>query len=109
MKLPLTHDKKLDWGFIRDGSHELIYTAKIPLWICENKKLNEHRRNKTDPTQPYVDALLSAFEIAQELAEWSEKYPRTLVSFSAKVDEQLIAIEEKAKRWLDAINKEDKE
>ena len=61
--------------------------------------------NKTDPSQARVDALLKAFEIVQRLAEWSAKYPRQQVhSFSAKVDEQLIEIENAAKAWLDGQN-----
>lgn len=55
--------------------------------------------------QARVDTLLQAFEIVQRLAEWSAKYPRQKVhSFSAKVDEQLIEIEDAAKAWLDRQN-----
>lgn len=51
------------------------------------------------------DALLQAFEIVRRLAEWSAKYPRQQVhSFSAKVDEQLIEIENAAKAWMDGQN-----
>ena len=78
-----------------------MYEAKIP----QGSDLNEHRRNKTDPSQARVDALLKAFEIVQRLAQWSAKYPRQQVhSFSAKVDEQLIEIENAAKAWLDGQN-----
>ena len=39
-----------------------------------------------------------AMAIVERLAEWSRKYPRQQVhSFSAKVDEQLIEIENEAK------------
>lgn len=44
--------------------------------------------------------LNAASEIVRRLAEWSKKYPRQQVhSFSAKVDEQLIEIEDAAKAW----------
>ena len=49
--------------------------------------------------------LNAASEIVHRLAEWSEKYPRQQVhSFSAKVDEQLIEIENAAKAWRDGHN-----
>lgn len=101
--LPLRHDREkfADWGWIRDATGEIVYQAKLP--CCPNSiEADEHRRNKTDPTQGRVDALLKAFQIVQRLAEWSRKYPRQQIhSFSAKVDEQLIAIEEEAKALLD--------
>ena len=101
--LPLSHDRDEfgDWGWIRDQTGAIVYEAKIP----QGADLTEHRRNKTDPSQARVDALLKAFEIVQRLAEWSAKYPRQQVhSFSAKVDEQLIEIEDAAKAWLDGQN-----
>lgn len=52
--------------------------------------------------------LNAASGIIRRLAEWSEKYPRQQVhSFSAKVDEQLIEIENAAKVWLDGYNDQD--
>ena len=52
--------------------------------------------------------LNAASEIIRRLAEWSEKYPRQQVhSFSAKVDEQLIEIENAAKVWMDGHNASD--
>jgi hypothetical protein len=43
--------------------------------------------------------------IVGRLAEWSRKYPRQQVhSFSAQVDEQLIAIEDEAKALFDGHN-----
>jgi len=42
-----------------------------------------------------------AMSIVKKLAEWSRKYPRQQVhSFSAQVDEQLIAIENEAKELI---------
>lgn len=101
--LPLFHDRDEfgDWGWIRDQTGAIVYEAKIP----QGADLTEHRRNKTDPSQSRVDALLKAFEIVQRLAEWSAKYPRQQIhSFLAKVDEQLIEIEHAAKAWLDGQN-----
>lgn len=98
--LPLRHDRDefADWGWVRDQTGAIVYIAKTP---C-GADVDAHRRNKTDPAQARVDALLQAFEIVQRLAEWSAKYPRQQVhSFSAKVDEQLIEIENAAKAWLD--------
>lgn len=101
--LPLCHDRDefADWGLVRDQTGEIVYIATAPY----GADLETHRRNKTDPAQTRVDALLQAFEIVQRLAEWSAKYPRQQVhSFSAKVDEQLIEIENAAKAWLNGQN-----
>lgn len=39
--------------------------------------------------------------IVEDLAAWSKKYPRgTVYSFNEKIDEQLIAIEERAKELI---------
>jgi len=47
-----------------------------------------------------------AIEIVKELAEWSEKYPRqTVYPVSADIDGKLIAIEEKAKQFIQSLNK----
>lgn len=104
--LPLRHDREefADWGWIRDATGAIVYEAKLPC-SPHSAEADEHRRNKTDPAQGRVDALLKAFEIVQRLAEWSRKYPRQQIhSFSAKVDEQLIEIEEEAKALLDGQN-----
>lgn len=43
--------------------------------------------------------------IVEYLAAWSKKYPRgTVYSFNAKIDEQLIAIEERAKELIQRLN-----
>lgn len=105
--LPLRHDREefADWGWIRDATGAIVYEAKIPCG-ARSAEADEHRRNKTDPAQGRVDALLKAFEIVQQLAEWSKKYPRQQIhSFNAKVDEQLVAIENAAKAWMDGQNK----
>lgn len=104
--LPLRHDRDefADWGWVRDRTGAIVYIAQTP---C-GADADAHRRNKTDPTQTRVDALLQAFEIVQRLAEWSAKYPRQQVhSFSVEVDEQLIKIENAAKAWLDGLNAKD--
>jgi hypothetical protein len=104
--LPLRHDREefADWGWIRDATGAIVYEAKIPCGT-HSAEADEHRRNKTDHAQARVDALLKAFEIVQRLADWSRKYPRQQIhSFSAKVDEQLIEIEEAAKTLLDGQN-----
>ena len=47
-----------DWGTIRDDNDELIIHVNLP---THNKDvLNEHRRNKTDPTQERVNYILAA-------------------------------------------------
>lgn len=104
--LPLLHDRDefADWGWVRDQTGAIVYIAKTP----HGSDLDAHRRDKTDPAQDRVDALLQAFEIVRRLAEWSAKYPRQQIhSFSAKVDEQLIEIENAAKAWLDRQNAKD--
>lgn len=100
--LPLRHDREefADWGWIRDAAGEIIFQAK-PSIPVNGPEANDHRREGTDPAQARVDALLGAFAIVQKLAEWSEKYPRQRMhSFSEKVDEQLVEIEDSAKAWL---------
>lgn len=54
----LRHDREefADWGWIRDETGALIMTVKTPHSI----EADEHRRNKTDPTQPRVDAILAS-------------------------------------------------
>ena len=55
----LRHSRELcdDWGFIRDESGKLIIFVPAK---GSDEELAEHRRNKTDPTQPIVDAILDA-------------------------------------------------
>lgn len=68
--LPLRHDREefADWGWIRDAMGEIVYQAKLP--CCPNsEEADEHRRNKTDPCQPRVDALLHAFECEAKLRD----------------------------------------
>lgn len=96
---PLRYDRDefADWGWIRDATNAIVFTVNIPV----NSDLSNHREQGTDPTKPRVDALMDAFSIVQRLAEWSEKYPRQQIhSFSAKIDAQLIEIEDSAKAWL---------
>lgn len=72
------------------------------------QKPSNQPKEQRGPAQTRVDAILQAFEIVKRLAEWSEKYPRQQVhSFSSKVDEQLIEIENAAKAWLDGQNDQD--
>ena len=61
--LPLRHDREefADWGWIRDATGAIVYEAKIPCGT-HSAEADEHRRNKTDPAQCRVDALLKAFE-----------------------------------------------
>jgi len=47
-----------DWGCIRDEADNLIIRVNLP--THDENVLNEHRRNKTDPTQKRVDAILAA-------------------------------------------------
>ena len=56
----LHHARELcdDWGCIRDEAHNLIIRVSLPTY--DESRLNEHRKNKTDPTQERVDAILSA-------------------------------------------------
>jgi hypothetical protein len=52
------------------------------------------------------ETLLEALKITTELAEWSERYPRgrTYPISKINMDDELIAIEEKAKKFI-AITK----
>jgi hypothetical protein len=56
----LHHARQLgdDWGWIRDDENNLIIIVQLP--THDEGVLNEHRRNKTDPTQERVDAILTA-------------------------------------------------
>jgi hypothetical protein len=57
----LRHDREkfADWGWIRDEAGELIFKVPIPLCLSE-EDLQKYRREKIDPTQARVDALLNA-------------------------------------------------
>ena len=68
--LPLRHDREefADWGWIRDATGAIVYEAKIPCGT-HSAEADEHRRNKTDPAQCRVDALLKAFECEGKLRE----------------------------------------
>ena len=56
----LHHARKLydDWGCIRDEAGNMMSRVSLP--THDESVLNEHRRNKTDPTQERVDAILAA-------------------------------------------------
>ena len=56
----LHHARELcdDWGCIRDEAGTMIIRVNLP--THDESVLNEHRRNKTDPTQGRVDAILAA-------------------------------------------------
>ena len=62
----LHHSRKLcdDWGYIRDDADNLIIVVKRP--DLDEEELHEHRRNKTDPTQERVDAILAALNRKEE-------------------------------------------
>ena len=49
-----------DWGCIRDDADNLIIRVNLP--THDESVLNEHRRNKTDPTQERVDLILAALD-----------------------------------------------
>jgi hypothetical protein len=55
----LRHSRNLcdDWGCIRDKADDCI--IRVPLPTYDEDVLNEHRRNKTDPTQERVDYILA--------------------------------------------------
>jgi hypothetical protein len=54
----LRHSQEItdDWGCVRDESNRLIFTVAVK---ADHDERAEHRRNKTDPTQPIVDAIIS--------------------------------------------------
>ena len=56
----LRHSRDLcdDWGYIRDETNAIIMVVKSPTF--DEDQLNKHRREKTDPTQERVDAILAA-------------------------------------------------
>jgi hypothetical protein len=60
----LWHDRGpySDWGWIRDEAGNLIFIARSQCGDYSDEAA-EHRRNKTDPTQPRVDALLAALNM----------------------------------------------
>ena len=55
----LHHARQLcdDWGCIRDDAGNRIMT--IPLPTYDERILDNHRREKTDPTQEIIDYVLS--------------------------------------------------
>jgi len=57
----LWHDRGpySDWGWIRDDAGNLIFIVRSQCGDYSDEAA-EHRRNKTDPTQPRVDALIAA-------------------------------------------------
>ena len=57
----LQHDRKefADWGWIRDQEGDLIFKVMIPTCLSE-EDLQKYRREKIDPTQARVDALINA-------------------------------------------------
>ena len=56
----LHHASRLcdDCGCIRDEADDCI--IRVPLPTYDEAVLNEHRKNKTDPTQERVDYILAA-------------------------------------------------
>jgi hypothetical protein len=62
----LWHDRGpySDWGWIRDEAGNLIFIVRSQCGDYSDEAA-EHRRNKTDPTQPRVDALLAAINGAE--------------------------------------------
>lgn len=57
----LHHSRELmdDWGSIRDEAGLCILMVRIPPDENDAGKLNQHRRQNTDPTQKRVDAILA--------------------------------------------------
>lgn len=57
----LKHDRQVfaDWGMIRDEAGDLIFKVAVPHCLSE-EDLGRYRREKIDPTQVRVDALLNA-------------------------------------------------
>jgi hypothetical protein len=62
----LHHARQLsdDWGYIRDETDNLIIRINLP--THDETVLAEHRRNKTDPTQERVDAILAALNMSSK-------------------------------------------
>jgi hypothetical protein len=63
----LHHDREefADWGWIRDEAGALIMIVHLP-FSPHSPQADEHRRNKTDPTQPRVDAILALLNAGTE-------------------------------------------
>jgi hypothetical protein len=76
----LHHARELgdDWGWIRDESGDLIIIVNFP--THDEDVLNEHRRNKTDPTQERVDAILAALNRPNSAGQGREAYPKPACS-----------------------------
>jgi hypothetical protein len=60
-----------DWGYIRDEADNLIIRVNLP--THDENVLAEHRRNKTDPTQKRVDAILSALNMPNTTRSGAER------------------------------------
>lgn len=72
------------------------------IWVVDGRKRTPTHYLRPVTGQRYSEAI----EIVKELAEWSEKYPRqTVYPVSADIDGKLIAIEEKAKQFIQSLNK----
>ena len=97
--LPLQHDRNefADWGWIRDLSGHLVLKVHTPA----GADLDEHRRNRTDPTRARVVAVLEALDIVAKLAQWAEKRDKdTAYAASIECYDQLSEIEAAATNWL---------
>ena len=47
---------------------------------------------------------ITSYAIVEMLANWSKKYPRGgIYSMNSKMDQELIEIEEKAKKYIDSL------
>lgn len=80
-----TYRKCWDGSGWKGDSKDLTYRVPLPKW-------------------PQPDAA-EALAIVRALAEWSRKYPRSMVhSFNEKVDEQLIALEDRARALFPQTN-----
>ena len=116
----LRHSKDIcdDWGCIRDESGNRIITVSLPYF--DDAALNEHRRNKTDPTQDRVDAILAGLnsnpatveqiggdlveenaELKAKLAEY-ERHDNDLHDALVKYDrlfDEAVLIKQKLAEW----------
>lgn len=85
-------DKIWDTSGWTGGSSDLTYRVPLATWPIPA------------PMEPMPDAA-EALAIVRDLAEWSIKYPRSRVhSFNEKVDEQLIALEDRARALFPQTN-----
>jgi hypothetical protein len=84
------------------SSHTQVLSREVIRFKEETTRKALIELGWTPPSERgYIKQRADAISIVHRLAEWSKKYPRQRIhSFSEKMDEQLIEIEEAAKAFM---------